>query len=78
MPSGIWLTMLEGDEVAILPRYNSRANEVLDIQKVSEAGSMLIHLANGQIFSRIGGASLDGLTFIVPATEQHRAALKAK
>jgi hypothetical protein len=65
-----------GDFVAVLPTCNSPAHEVLAIQRVSEAGAVLIHLANGEIFTRIGGASLDGLTIIVPATEQHRAALK--
>lgn len=77
MPSGNWLTIHAGDEVAILS-HGTSANEVLDIQRVAEAGPVLIHLANGKIFARIGGASLNGLTLIVPATEQHWAALKAK
>jgi hypothetical protein len=78
MATGNWLSVIEGDEVAILPRSDSPAAAVLDIQTVSATGLVYIELRDTQIYKRIGGESLDGLTIIVPATEQHRATLKAK
>jgi len=78
MSTGIWITSLEGEEVAILPRSDAPASEVLDIQAIATAGLVYVALADGQMFKRIGGKLLDGHAFIVPATEQHRAALDAK
>ena len=78
MSAKIWLTSYEGEDVAILPRSDSPASEVLDIQTISTAGLVYFILADGQMFKRIGGELLDGCTFIVPATEQHRAALGAR
>ena len=73
-----WMTVTDGDEVAILPYSDSPASEVLDIKTVVDTEPVIIRLCDGQLFTQLGGASLGGFTYIVPATDQHRAALKAK
>jgi hypothetical protein len=73
-----WTGVNYGDEVAILPDSDSPANEVLSIKSVEDIGSAVILLSDGEVFTRSGGASLFRNAYIVPATDQHRAALKAK
>jgi hypothetical protein len=78
MPIVNWIDVSYGEEVAILPYTNCPLAELLGIQVVEDIGSGFIELSNGQKFTQLGGISLDGNACIVPATEEHRAALKAK
>jgi len=76
MSTGNWIYVVPGDEVAILPHSDAPASKVIEIQRVTSAGPVLIQLMKGQRYHRIGGKSIDGDTFIVPVTKEHRAALK--
>ena len=78
MPIANWADAISGDEVAILPYVDSTATEVLGIQTIEDIGSAFIQLSDGSVFTRAGGLSVNGNTCIVPATAQHKAALKAK
>jgi hypothetical protein len=78
MPTGNWINVIPGDEVAILPTSDSPASEVLDIKTVQHVGPAFIRLSDGQVFAQFGGAALYGPTYIMPANEQHLAELKAK
>jgi len=78
MPIVNWIDVSYGDEVAILPYINCPPAEVLGIQVVEDIGSAFIELSDGQKFTQLGGVSRDGNACIVPATDEHRAALKAK
>ena len=73
-----WTDAIYGDEVAILPDVDSSATEVLGIQTVEDIGSAFIQLSDGEVFTRAGGVSVNGITCIVPATAQHREVIKAK
>ena len=78
MPSPVWIKVVCGDEVAILPRSDSPATDVLDIVPVGTVGPTFIKLSTGALYAQFGGAALYGTTYIVRATDEHRAALKAK
>ena len=69
-----------GDEVAVLPHNAAPPREVLDIATVVYAGPSLIELVDGRLFNVNNGQSIHKLTddCIVPATEDHRSALRAK
>jgi hypothetical protein len=78
MPIVNWIVVSYGDEVAILPYANCPLAQLLGIQVVEDIGSGFTELSDGQKFTQLGGVSLDGNACIVPATEEHRAALRAK
>jgi len=69
-----------GSYVAIMPRDTSPAADVLEIATVLFAGPIYIQLFDGRMYSTIGGKSLIApkTTYIVPATDEHRAALRAQ
>jgi hypothetical protein len=73
-----WTDSIYGDEVAILPFIDSPATDVLGVQTVEDIGSEFIQLSDGKVFTRAGGVSVDGNMCIVPATEEHRAALRRR
>ncbi|HZZ29550.1 MAG TPA: hypothetical protein VFE46_16255 [Pirellulales bacterium] len=75
------VTMLErNSHVAIMPNENSPAAEVLEIASVLFVGPVYVQLFDGRMYASLGGKSLAQrkLSYIVPATEEHWAALKAK
>jgi hypothetical protein len=69
-----------GDEVAIMPSATSPAGDVLGIARVVVVSAVYIQLDEGRMYATIGGKSLltKPVTYIVPATDEHRAALAAK
>jgi hypothetical protein len=68
-----------GDEMAIMPRANSRTSEVLEIAAVVYIGRVFLQLADGRMYATIGGKSLfSNKGYAVAATEEHRAPLNAK
>lgn len=69
-----------GDYVAILPDPTAPAHRVLEIAHVLFAGNFYVQLIDGRMFATIGGQSLNGKrkTYIVPATDEHWAALRAR
>lgn len=75
---GTWLPIIPGDEVVIMPTTSSPPSEVLEIQTVIDTGADFIQVLDGRTFNPIGGESLDGAGYLVPATDEHRAALEAK
>lgn len=68
------------DPVAILPEVDSPAADVLEVAEVKTVNSVFIQLADGRFYSTIGGKSLlaERVTQIVPATDEHYAALNKK
>ena len=75
---GTWLPVIPGDDVAIMPTTSSPPSEVLEIQLVIDTGADFIQVLDGRTFNPIGGESLNGIGYLVPATDEHRAALNAK
>lgn len=69
-----------GSYIAIMPSELSPAADVLEIASVMLAGRVYIQLFDGRMFATIGGKSLNAkqVSYIVPATDEHRAALRAK
>jgi hypothetical protein len=67
-----------GDEVAVIARPDSAPSETIEITTVSLATSVFVQLADGRMFSTIGGKCLGNEGYIVPATDEHRAVLKHK
>ena len=70
----------QGNEVAILPAKQSRANEVLEIATVRFVGGVYVQLTDGRMYATIGGKCLgsNGVGYIVLATDEHREALKQR
>ena len=71
-----------GSEVAILPTEHSGPSEVLEIATVKCVSSVFVQLADGRMYTTIGGRCIGGKYigskpngYIVPATDEHRAAL---
>ncbi len=66
------------EAVAVLPAANSPVTDVLEIANVKTVNSVFVQLANGRYYSTIGGKSLlaDKTTYIRPATDAHRKALR--
>jgi hypothetical protein len=68
------------DIVAILPTKDAPPADVLQIATVHYVGHAIILLVDGRMYSKHDGHSMransDG--YIVPVTDEHRAALKAK
>lgn len=71
---------VNGDEVAILPVANSAPNGVIEIANIRYVSSVIFLLNDGRMFATISGEWRDPKTglFAVPATDEHRAALKSK
>ena len=67
-----------GDEVTILPGAGAQPSEVLEIGRLHHAGPVFLQLADGRMFATIDGAGLNCGGCAAPATDEHRAALKAK
>jgi hypothetical protein len=69
-----------GDYVAILPDPTAPAHKVLEIAHVLFAGNVYVQLIDGRMFATIGGQSFNGKnkTYIVPATQEHWSALRAR
>jgi hypothetical protein len=69
-----------GKYVAILPSQSSPVADVLEIASVMLAGGLYVQLMDGRMYATRGGASLgtNKLTYIVPATDAHWAALRIK
>jgi hypothetical protein len=69
-----------GDYVAIMPTESSPTAAVLEIAQIVVASNVYIQLNEGRMYATIGGKSLlkKPVTYIVPATVEHRAALEAK
>ena len=68
------------DEVAILPHKCSPPSEVLEIAIVAYVGPTVIELADGRLYFADDGKSIRDPhgDCILPATEQHRNAWRAK
>lgn len=65
-----------GDQVAIIPRPTSDAQE---IQTVNDVGPMIIGTEEGLVFAKASGVALnDGSNYAVMATDEHRATMKEK
>lgn len=69
-----------GDEVAILPSAKANPSEVLAIGKVASTSLIFVRLVDGSRYNKLAGGCIeDGIErWIVPATDEHRAALKGK
>ena len=69
-----------GDQVAILPHPDSPPSETIEIATIHTAGQVFVQLTDGRTYASIGGKSLNATitTYIVPATNLHRAAWQAK
>jgi hypothetical protein len=63
--------------VAIMPGAHSEIGSVLEIAKVEGVDNGFVYLAGPRAYERWGGTGLtsSSLGVIVPATDQHRAAL---
>ncbi|HZZ28839.1 MAG TPA: hypothetical protein VFE46_12625 [Pirellulales bacterium] len=69
-----------GSFVAIMPSESSPAADVLEIASVLLAGNVYVQLIDGRMFASTGGKALNTskVSYIVPATEEHRTALREK
>ncbi len=65
-------------EVAVMPYQDAPCVEVLEIAGVQRVGLVYVQLDDGRTFATIGGGGLLTTGCIVPATDEHRAALDAK
>lgn len=78
--SSQYRTLRSGDEVAILPTPDSPPADVLEIATVMYLGSVFLQLADGRMYATLGGKYLGAKVngYVVPATDEHRAAIDAK
>lgn len=67
-----------GMEVAIVPRRTSPPADVWEIATVLHVGPVYIQLKDSRMFATIGGVGLNIRGYLVPATDEHRAALLVK
>lgn len=74
------LVLKSGDEVAILPSKGALPREIYEIAVVAHAGAVLIELDDGRVYCVNDGQNLGCAEWgwIVRASEEHRAAYKAK
>jgi hypothetical protein len=65
------------DPVAVMPLDANSPADVVRIARVSHASPAFIRTSDGRMYSTVDGADLYGTRcrYIVPATEEHRAAL---
>jgi hypothetical protein len=66
----------QGDEVAILPSPEALPSQALKIVTVRFSGDIYVELDDGRMFASLGGLGLNTSGCIVPAREEHRAALR--
>jgi hypothetical protein len=72
------LLIKSGMEVAIVPRRTSPPADAWEIATVLRVGQVYIQLTDSRMFATIGRVGLNTGGYIVPATDEHRAALLAK
>jgi hypothetical protein len=72
------LQITPGMEVAVMPHRRSPPADVWEIATVLCAGPVYIQLTDSRLFATVGGVGLNSGGYIVPATDEHRAALLAK
>jgi hypothetical protein len=70
------LLMNVGDEVAVLPSASALPSQVLHLATVRYSGDVYVQLEDGRMFASLGGIGLNTSGCIVPAGEEHRAALR--
>ena len=70
-----WSTkpLVVGDEVAVL--LPGTRPKVFDIRQVESIGPAVIELDDGKLYYTLDGKGMDNWRYIVPATDEHRAAL---
>jgi hypothetical protein len=78
MPSEELLSVIVGDNVAVMPTSVSPPTDVLEIQTVEDVGPVFIRLRDGRTFAQLGGAAVSGKNIIVRATDEHHFAMVAK
>jgi hypothetical protein len=67
-----------GDEVALLPTLSGPSDKVQDLSTIAHVGPALVELETGGLYFLTDGAGLNVEGCIVPATEEHRAALRRR
>ena len=67
-----------GDEVAVLPWQNAPSEKVRELSIVSHVGPALVELESGGLYFLTDGQGLNIQNYIVPATEEHRTALRRR
>lgn len=70
--------LVVNDEVAIMPNGSTRAADVVEVGRLTFVGCIYVQVSNGWLFSAMDGRGLNGSkgTYIVPATDEHRAAVR--
>jgi hypothetical protein len=73
-------TLKPGNIVAVMPGESSPSADVLELAPVLFAGNIYVQLVDGRNYRTFGGKSVleKQVTYIVPATDEHRAALESK
>jgi hypothetical protein len=69
------LSLRRGDEVAVMPAGAVSPEQVRDLAIVTFVGPALILLDNGHTYFVTDGQGMTDYTWIVLATDEHRAAL---
>jgi len=67
-----------GDEVAVLPRQGASSEKVRALSIVAHVGPALVELETGGLYFLTDGSGLNVEGYIVPATEEHRTALRRR
>jgi hypothetical protein len=67
-----------GDEVAVLPWQNAPSEKVRELSIVSHVGPALVELESGGLYFTEDGQGMNIEGCIVPATEEHRTALRRR
>ena len=67
-----------GDEVAILPWQGAPSEKVRQLSIVAHVGPALVELESGGLYFLTDGQGLNIEDYIVPATEEHRTALRRR
>jgi hypothetical protein len=67
-----------GDEVAILPWQGAPSEKVRELSIVSHVGPAVVELESGGLYFTEDGQGMNSEGYIVPATEEHRTALRRR
>ena len=67
-----------GDEVAVLPWQNAPSEKVRELSIVSHVGPAVVELESGGLYFTEDGQGMNIEGYIVPATEEHRTALRRR
>jgi hypothetical protein len=67
-----------GDEVALLPWQGAPSDKVRELSIVAHVGPALVELESGGLFFATDGQGMNIEGYIVPATEEHRTALRRR